>query len=192
MNMNSSMVLHICCAPDEAWAVHTLHDRYDLTCFFCNPNIAPEEEYRLRAREAGQVAAHYLVPYVEDEYLPDSWEAAIADAAATPEGGERCRRCIMLRLRRTAAFCRARALPAFTTVMSVSPHKSIKLLNECGAAVAAEWGLAWAPFDFKKKDGFRQSVLLSRDLGLYRQDYCGCRLSKEERDRRKACLPLRP
>ncbi len=184
------LVLHICCAPDEAWVVHTLRDRYNLTCFFCNPNIAPEQEYRLRAREAGLVAAHYLVPYAEDDYLPDSWECAVADAAETPEGGERCRRCFTLRLSRTAAFCCARSLPAFTTVMSVSPHKSIRLLNECGQAVAAAWNLTWMPFDFKKQDGFRKSTVLSSELGLYRQDYCGCRLSKEERNQRTAARLL--
>ncbi len=183
------LVLHVCCAPDEAGVVHTLHGRYDLTCFFCNPNIAPEEEYRRRASEAKQVAAHFRVRFAEDEYLPDSWEEAIADATMTHEGGERCRRCFMLRFRRTAAFCRAQLLPAFTTVMSVSPHKSVGLLNECGTAVAAEWRLTWEPFDFKKQDGFRTSILLSRELGLYRQDYCGCRLSKEERDWRKAFSP---
>jgi predicted adenine nucleotide alpha hydrolase (AANH) superfamily ATPase len=184
------LVLHICCAPDEAWVVHTLKGRYDLTCFFCNPNIAPEEEYRKRAREAAGVALRYGVQYKEDDYLPDSWEAAIGEAAASPEGGERCRRCFMLRLRRTAAFCREQSLPAFTTVMSVSPHKSISLLNACGSAVAAEYGLVWEPFDFKKRDGFRNSIALSRELGLYRQDYCGCRLSRAERDLRHAARLL--
>jgi predicted adenine nucleotide alpha hydrolase (AANH) superfamily ATPase len=186
MDDKPSLTLHICCAPDEAWVVHTLHDRYDLTCFFCNPNIAPEEEYRLRAGEARRVADHYRVPFFEDVYEPDSWEAAIADVAETPEGGQRCRRCFMLRFRRTAAFCRSRSLRDFTTVLSVSPHKSIGLLNECGTAVAGEYGLSYEPFDFKKKDGFRRSVLLGNELGLYRQDYCGCRLSREERNRRRA------
>lgn len=179
------LVLHICCAPDEAWVVHTLRDRYGLLCFFCNPNIAPHEEYRLRLEEAQRVAKHFAVSFTADRYDPDSWESAIHDVAGTPEGGERCRRCFMLRLGRTAAWCRENGWPAFTTVMSISPHKSITMLNECGSQCAAAHGVMYEPFDFKKNDGFRKSTVLSRELSLYRQDYCGCRLSRDERDLRK-------
>jgi hypothetical protein len=129
---------------------------------------------------------YYGVPFTADEYLPASWEDAIAPVAETPEGGERCRRCFLLRLRRTASFCKIIGYPAFTTVMSISPHKRISLLNECGTIAAQESGVEYMPFDFKKNDGFRKSVLLSKELGLYRQDYCGCRLSKIERDQRVA------
>lgn len=183
--MKPQLVLHICCAPDEAYVVHTLNEKYDLSCFFCNPNIAPYDEYLLRLNEAKKVAGHYGVPFSGDDYGPDLWETSIAGAADTPEGGERCRRCFLLRLRRTAAFCRSIGWPAFTTVMSISPHKSIALLNECGAATAQESGVRYEPFDFKKKDGFRNSTILSKELGLYRQDYCGCRLSRDERDLRR-------
>jgi predicted adenine nucleotide alpha hydrolase (AANH) superfamily ATPase len=183
--MKPKLLLHVCCAPDEAYVVHTLKEDYDLACFFCNPNITPFEEYDLRLNEARNVAGKYSVPFTADAYVPDLWEAAIADAAGTPEGGERCRRCFLLRLRRTAAFCKANGWPSFTTVMSISPHKSIALLNECGMAAARESGVRYEPFDFKKKDGFRYSTVLSKQLGLYRQDYCGCRLSRNERDLRK-------
>ncbi|MBN2036865.1 MAG: epoxyqueuosine reductase QueH [Chitinispirillaceae bacterium] len=180
------LLLHICCAPDEAWVVHTLSDRYKLFCFFCNPNIAPAKEYALRAEEAKRVAARFNVPFFSDAYEPHLWEAAIRGVAHTPEGGERCRRCFLLRLRLTARFCRELKWPFFTTVMSISPHKNAALLHECGTIAAQENEVAYEPFDFKKKDGFRNSVILSRELGLYRQDYCGCRLSKQERDRRNA------
>ena len=183
--MKPKLVLHVCCAPDEAYVVQTLKESRDLTCFFCNPNIAPAEEYDLRLHEARSVAEQYGVPFVADGYEPDLWENSIAGAENTPEGGERCRRCFLLRLRRTAAFCQARGWPSFTTVMSISPHKNLRLLNECGMAAADEFGVRYEPFDFKKKDGFRSSTLLSKKLGLYRQDYCGCRLSKKERDLRK-------
>ena len=178
------LVLHICCAPDEAWVVHTLNEQFDLHCFFCNPNIAPETEYRLRCKEARNVAAHYSVPFYEDRYDPGSWEEAIAPAAGTPEGGERCRRCFDLRLERTARFCAEHDFPAFTTVMSISPHKRIGMLHTAGNAAAAANSVVYREFDFKKKDGFRNSIVLSRELGLYRQDYCGCRLSRAERDAR--------
>lgn len=183
--MKPKLVLHVCCAPDEAYVVQTLREKRDLLCFFCNPNIAPAEEYDLRLREARLVAGQYGVPFAADGYAPDTWESAVAGAGETPEGGERCRRCFTLRLRRTASFCQARGWPSFTSVMSISPHKNVVLLNECGAAAAAEYGVAWEPFDFKKEDGFRNSTALSKKLGLYRQDYCGCRLSRKERDLRK-------
>jgi len=183
--MKPKLVLHVCCAPDEAYVVQTLRESRDLICFFCNPNIAPAEEYDRRLREARLVAERYGVPFSADGYAPDSWENAMNGAGDTPEGGERCRRCFTLRLRRTAAFCQTRGWSSFTTVMSISPHKSVTLLNECGMAAAREYGVAWEPSDFKKKDGFRNSTLLSKKLGLYRQDYCGCRISRTERDLRK-------
>jgi epoxyqueuosine reductase len=183
--MKPKLVLHVCCAPDEAYVVQTLKEIRDLHCFFCNPNITPAEEYDLRLREARLVAEQYGIPFSADGYAPDLWESAMAGAEDSPEGGERCRRCFTLRLRRTAAFCKSNSLPSFTTVMSISPHKSIALLNECGMRAAREYGVVYETFDFKKKDGFRESTVLSRKLGLYRQDYCGCRLSRKERDLRK-------
>jgi predicted adenine nucleotide alpha hydrolase (AANH) superfamily ATPase len=183
--MKPKLVLHVCCAPDEAYVVQLLKKSRDLLCFFCNPNIAPAEEYDLRLREAKRVADQYGVPFAADGYTPATWENAVSGAEETPEGGERCRRCFSLRLRRTAAFCKANKWPSFTTVMSISPHKSVPLLDECGMAAAHESGVVWEPFDFKKKDGFRESTILSKKLGLYRQDYCGCRLSRKERDLRK-------
>jgi predicted adenine nucleotide alpha hydrolase (AANH) superfamily ATPase len=183
--MKPSLVIHVCCAPDEAYVVQLMKESRELHCYFCNPNIAPPEEYDLRLSEAKRVAELYGVPFTADGYTPGAWEQAVAGAEKTPEGGERCRRCFMLRLRRTAAFCRATSRPSFATVMSISPHKSVRLLDECGMIAAREAGVEYEPFDFKKKDGFRKSTVLSRELGLYRQDYCGCRLSRDERDARK-------
>jgi predicted adenine nucleotide alpha hydrolase (AANH) superfamily ATPase len=183
--MKPKLALHVCCAPDEAYVVQTLRETRDLHCFFCNPNITPADEYDLRLREARLVAEQYDIRFSADGYAPDTWESAMTGAEESPEGGERCRRCFLLRLRRTAAFCKGNGLPSFTTVMSISPHKSAALLDECGTAAARESGVTYEPFDFKKKDGFRESTVLSRKLGLYRQDYCGCRLSRKERDLRK-------
>jgi epoxyqueuosine reductase len=182
--MKSDLVLHICCAPDEAYAVSLIRDDYNLFCYFSNANIAPSEEYVHREKEALKASAIYDVPFVADDYSPDSWANAIQGMETTPEGGERCRRCFLLRLRRTAEFTRHKGWPAFGTVMSVSPHKNVDLLNECGETAAREHNLRYVPFDFKKKDGFRKSVILSKELGLYRQNYCGCRLSRDERDKR--------
>lgn len=182
--MKQTLALHICCAPDEAYAVSLIKDLYDIHCFFSNSNIFPEDEYVLREKEALKAAEIYGLPFSVDEFVPASWEAVITDFEDSPEGGDRCRQCFLLRLRRTAAFARQKGIPLFGTVMSVSPHKSTVLLDECGGLVSHEYGLQYAPFNFKKNDGFRKSVALSSKLGLYRQNYCGCRLSRDERDKR--------
>jgi predicted adenine nucleotide alpha hydrolase (AANH) superfamily ATPase len=182
--MDKNLVLHICCAPDEAYVIDSIRDQYNLHCFFCNPNIAPVEEYQLRLDEAAKTAHNYNVPFHSDDYQPDQWEDVIAKYDDTPEGGERCFHCYLLRLRRTALFCQKNDFPAFTTVMSVSPHKRIGMLNECGNIAAKEFSVTYVPFDFKKNNGFLKSIALSKELGLYRQNYCGCRLSKAESEQR--------
>jgi len=182
------LLLHICCAPDEAYAVDLIRDQYELHCFFCNPNIFPAEEFILRLDEAKKAAEIYGVPFTWDDYQYETWVNATAGLTDTPEGGARCRECFLLRLTRTAEVCREMGWPAFGTVMSVSPHKKTGLLDEAGksAAEAVGGGVEYVPFDFKKKDGFRKSVLLSQKLGLYRQDYCGCNISLGEAEIRKS------
>lgn len=182
--MKPDLLLHICCAPDEAWVVHTLRDQFTLHCFFCNPNISPKSEYILRCEEAARVADHFMVPFTADDYNPSTWENAVLPYRETPEGGERCRHCFSLRLMRSAAQCKALGIESFTTVMSISPHKKITVLNEEGAKAAKAFGVSYLPYDFKKNNGFRNSITLSKELGLYRQDYCGCELSRKERDER--------
>jgi predicted adenine nucleotide alpha hydrolase (AANH) superfamily ATPase len=180
------LLLHICCAPDEAWVVKTMKDNYHLHCFFSNPNITDRDEYVLRCREARKVTEFYNVEFSEDDYKPVLWEQSVAEALFTSEGGERCRRCFYLRLSRTASFCSSIGWCDFTTVMSISPHKNIKDLNAIGTECAEQKGLNYHCYDFKKKDGFRNSIILSKELNLYRQDYCGCRLSKAESEARKS------
>ena len=182
--MKQRLLLHVCCAPDEAWVIHALKEAYELRCFFCNPNIQPAEEYEKRLSEARGVAGRFKVPFDEDPYQPRQWEDAIASALPSPEGGARCEQCFLLRLRRTAQHCASIGWPTFTTVMSISPHKKIDMLNKTGNLAAKEYGVAYEPFNFKKNDGFLMSIQMSKDLGLYRQDYCGCKLSKSERDER--------
>lgn len=186
--MKPPLVLQVCCAPDEAWAVQALRSDYRLHCFFCNPNIFPPEEFDTRRDEAARVAERYGVDFTADPYAPDQWETAIKGYEHTPEGGRRCYRCFLLRFRRTARFCRESGIPRFATVMSISPHKRIEMLNRAGVAAADDYGVEYVEFNLKKKDGFKKSIELSRKLALYRQDYCGCRLSLRERDRRAGKL----
>jgi predicted adenine nucleotide alpha hydrolase (AANH) superfamily ATPase len=182
--MRTHLVLHICCAPDEAWVVKSLAGSYTMHCFFCNPNIRPPEEYQKRQAEAHRVAELFDVDYAADIYEPQAWEEAVASFQDSPEGGARCGACFLLRLRRTARYCSMQGLERFTTVMSVSPHKNVLQLNQAGHRAANEHGVLYEEFNFKKQDGFRKSIILSNELRLYRQDYCGCRLSITERDER--------
>lgn len=183
--MKPKLLLHICCAPDEAYAVDILKDEYELHCFFCNPNIFPSEEYELRLDEGKKASKIYDVPFTWDEYRPETWAAAVEGLTDTPEGGERCSKCFLLRLMRTAEVCASIGWPAFGTVMSVSPHKKVPMLDEAGATAAALYGVDYVSFNFKKQDGFRKSILLSQKLGLYRQNYCGCSLSRDEAEARR-------
>jgi predicted adenine nucleotide alpha hydrolase (AANH) superfamily ATPase len=180
--MKPELLLHICCAPDEAWVIHSLHEDYELRCFFCNPNIQPQTEYEKRLAEAKKTSEHFGVPFDSAPYSPLDWENSIADVADTPERGARCERCFLLRLRQTAAFCASIDWKNYTTVMSVSPHKKIEMIDHMGIRAAGEYKVTFVPFNFKKNDGFLKSIKLSMELGLYRQNYCGCRLSKAERD----------
>ncbi|MCL2220529.1 MAG: epoxyqueuosine reductase QueH [Chitinispirillia bacterium] len=183
--MKPKLLLHICCAPDEAYAVDLLKDDYELHCFFCNPNIFPSEEYDLRLDEAKKAARIYDVPFTWDGYHPETWAAAVEGLTDTPEGSGRCRECFLLRLTKTAEVCAEMGWPSFGTVMSVSPHKKVPMLDEAGARAASLYGVNYISFDFKKQDGFRKSIALSRQLGLYRQNYCGCHLSRDEAEARR-------
>ncbi|MBD3322885.1 MAG: hypothetical protein GF350_17440 [Chitinivibrionales bacterium] len=184
--MKSRLLLHICCAPDEAFVIQSLQAAFELSCWFCNPNIQPENEYRKRLEEASRVAACYAVPFNAEPYNPESWHGATAGYHHTPEGGERCFHCFLLRFRSTAHYCKKIEWPAFTSVMSISPHKRIEMLDKAGTIAAREYNVEYKPFNFKKNDGFKKSIILSNELGLYRQDYCGCILSRKERDNRKS------
>ena len=182
--MNKKLLLHICCAPDEAWVLSELKDKYELHSFFCNPNIYPPEEYEGRLKEAERVAKNYGVPFSADDYNPNAWENAIKGYEDTPEGGARCFQCFLLRMRRCAEFCSSIGFESFTTVMSISPHKKNDMLDKAGEIAAEEFGVIYEKFNFKKNSGFQESVKLSKELGLTRQDYCGCKLSLEERNER--------
>lgn len=164
--------------------VSELKDKYELHSFFCNPNIYPPKEYENRLAEAKLVAVKCGIPFSADDYNPDDWENAIKGYEDTPEGGARCFQCFLLRLRRSAEFCSSIGFESFTTVMSISPHKKFDMLNRAGEIAAEEFGVVYEKFNFKKNNGFLNSVKLSKELGLTRQDYCGCRLSLKERNER--------
>ena len=172
------ILVHVCCAPDALFVFGVLKGDYEVSGFFSNSNIQPREEYALRLEEARKVAAASSVPLVEDDYDPDAWIALTSKFKEEPEKGRRCDVCYASRLARTAARAAREGFDAFATVMSLSPWKKAAVMNRIGRQFAARYGIAFLEADFKKKDGFKKSVELSRAHGLYRQDYCGCIYSR--------------
>ncbi len=178
------VLVHVCCAPDALYVFGVLRDAYEVTGFFSNSNIQPREEYDLRRDEARRVAHESGAGLIEDDYDPEGWLRLTRKFKDEPERGRRCDVCYAIRLGRTAARAAREGFDAFTTVMTLSPHKKAATLNRVGRMFGARFGVKFLESDFKKKDGFKKSVELSRAHGLYRQDYCGCVYSREAARRR--------
>lgn len=184
------LLLHACCAPCASYVLEYLSAQFAVTVFFCNPNITDPAEYQKRWEELVRLCA--LAPFgrevtlVADDYRPQDFLAAAYGLEQAPEGGDRCGRCFRLRLSRTAAYAAAHGFDYFATTLTVSPHKNAARINEIGAAVAAETGVGYLASDFKKRGGYQRSIVLSREYGLYRQNYCGCVFSKEAAQQRPA------
>ncbi len=184
-----SLLLHACCAPCSSYVLEYLTRFFDITVFYYNPNISPKEEYDKRVEEikrlAGQMPLARPVGLLFGAYEPERFFAAAKGLEALPEGGERCFACYRLRLAETARAAAEGGFDYFTTTLSISPLKNAEKLNEIGRELSAACGIAYLYSDFKKKNGYQRSVELSREYGLYRQDYCGCVYSRAERERAK-------
>jgi predicted adenine nucleotide alpha hydrolase (AANH) superfamily ATPase len=172
------LLLHICCAPDGAYAANLLKDSYEISFYFFNPNINEEAEYKKREQDAKTVAERFGVRFIESRYPVAEWLLAIRGYEQEAEGKGRCLICYEYRLREAALQAKLNGCDLFTTVLTVSPHKHSRTIFEIGNRIAAETGVEFLSIDFKKKDGFKKSIGLSKELGLYRQNYCGCTFSK--------------
>jgi predicted adenine nucleotide alpha hydrolase (AANH) superfamily ATPase len=172
------LLVHVCCAPDAAYVVGLLRGDYEVTAFFSNPNIQPLAEYERRLGEARKVAGVLGAPLIEGEYDPAHWLKVTRKFRHEPEKGRRCDVCYALRLERTARTASRFGFDGFTTVMSLSPWKKAASLNRIGKMFGRRRGVKFLEADFKKKDGFKKSVALSKELKLFRQDYCGCPYSR--------------
>ena len=185
MEEKQQILLHSCCGPCSSSVLERLTQEYEVTLFYYNPNIAPEEEYRHRLETQKQLLADCPfakdVRLIEGVYDPETFYRAAQGLENEPEGGSRCTECFRLRLRETARTAAENGIPLITTTLTVSPHKNAPLINELGEAIAAEYGVEWLHSDFKKKDGYLRSIRLSAEYGLYRQDYCGCVFSRRDR-----------
>ena len=182
------LLLHSCCGPCSTVPLERLRDRYEVLVFFYGPNIHPQTEYLLRLEGQRNACARLGIELIEGPYHPAEWGRAVRRFRDLPEGSLRCESCYRLRMVETARLARERGFDLFSVTLTVSRHKNSKVLERIGSAVAQAEGIAYLAEDFKKKDGYNQSVCRSRDLGLRRQDYCGCSISRteaQERRRRK-------
>jgi predicted adenine nucleotide alpha hydrolase (AANH) superfamily ATPase len=182
--LRPKLLIHSCCAPCSSYVLEYLSQYFEITIFYFNPNIYPEEEYSRRVEEQKQlIQAMPLtskITFRQGEYQPLDYYQAIKGLEKEPEGGDRCFVCYELRLREAAMFAKEGGYDYFTTTLSISPHKKSEKLNEIGSKLAAEYGVAYLPSDFKKKNGYKRSIELSKEYNLYRQDYCGCVFSMRE------------
>lgn len=185
-----SLLLHSCCAPCSSYVLEYLSEHFSITVFYYNPNIFPEEEFEKRIEEQKmlieKLPARHKISFQAGDYDSKKFYQLAKGLEQIPEGGERCFRCYELRLRKAAEMAREGGYDYFTTTLSISPLKNAAKLNEIGELLGKEYQVPYLSSDFKKKNGYKRSTELSKEYGLYRQDYCGCIYSKLERERQKA------
>ncbi|MBR5127050.1 MAG: epoxyqueuosine reductase QueH [Roseburia sp.] len=182
-----SLLLHSCCAPCSSYCLEYLSNYFRITVFYYNPNIYPEEEYHKRAEEQRrfieQLPVKYPISFVEGVFDKERFYETVKGYEDCPEGGERCFKCYELRLEETVKLAKEMGMDYFTTTLSISPLKNAEKLNEIGEKLGVIYEVAHLGSDFKKKNGYKRSVELSNEYGMYRQYYCGCVYSKAQRDR---------
>lgn len=176
-----SLLLHACCAPCSSHTLAVLYKYFRITLYFCNPNIAPEEEYVFRLNELKRLVREMGldIPIIEEDYDSAPFYELAKGLEDLPERGERCKKCIGYRLRKAGEKAKELGCDFFTTTLTISPHKDCAFINEFGGRLQDEVGVAYLFSDFKKHEGYKHSIELSRQYDLYRQNYCGCVFSKK-------------
>ena len=179
-----SLLIHSCCAPCSSYVLEYLSEYFKITVFDYNPNIYPESEYTKRIAEQQKLIRdmefRYPVSFLAGKYDKEKFYEMAAGMEDLKEGGARCMKCYELRLSEAAGQAVAGGFDYFTTTLSISPMKNAQKLNEIGLRVGEEYGVKYLVSDFKKKNGYKRSIELSKEYGLYRQDYCGCEFSMKE------------
>lgn len=190
------LLLHSCCAPCSSYCLEYLAEYFSITVLYYNPNISPKEEFTKRAEEQRRLisalAVKNPISLVVDNYDPHEFFDIAKGLEQCPEGGERCFKCYRLRLERTAKYALANGFDYFCTTLTISPLKNAAKINEIGEALAEEINrnasesnlptVKFLPSDFKKKGGYLRSIEMSKEYGLYRQNYCGCVFSKPKEE----------
>ena len=179
------LLLHSCCGPCSTAVLERLLNEtdYEIGVFYYNPNIAPEEEYNHRKAEQIKyikILNNPRVRFIDADYNPEVFYACAKGLENEPEGGARCAECFKLRLGATAKFAKANGYDIFGTTLTVSPHKNAQLINAIGQELEDEVKIDYLVADFKKRDGFKRSIVLAKENNLYRQNYCGCTFSKRQ------------
>lgn len=181
-----SLLLHACCGPCSSYVLESLSSIFDITCFYYNPNIYPEEEYVRRKEELERFLTNTNVSkFVEAPYNPKDYYTCVKGYEHLGERSERCKNCYLLRMREAGLYAKKHNFDYFTTTLSISPHKNSDWINEIGEALEKEIGVKYLYADFKKKNGYLRSLELSKEYDLYRQEYCGCVYSMLEMKERK-------
>lgn len=177
-----SLLLHSCCAPCSSAVLEQLSDFFRITVYFYNPNIDSEDEFNKRLAELQRLILQMNldIKILTDKFDYEQFYDAVRGCESLGERSERCRKCIKLRLFKTAEIAKERDFDFFTTTLSISPHKDVKMINDLGGIIESDLNVKFLPSDFKKKDGYKRSIELSNKFNLYRQSYCGCIFSKKE------------
>ena len=177
------VMLHSCCAPCSSYVIEYLSQYFYLTIFYYNPNISPKEEYEKRKKEQirliNSMPTKYKVDIIDCDYDNDLYESSIKGLENEPERGRRCEVCFKLRLEKTAMIAKKKGYDYFGTTLTVSPYKNCSMINEIGLFISNKLDIKFLISDFKKRNGYKRSIELSHEYNLYRQNYCGCKYSKE-------------
>ena len=179
-----TLLLHSCCAPCSSYTLEYLSRYFSITVFYFNPNISPKAEFDKRFAEQKRLIetlpSENKISLICGDYNYDEFLNIARGYESVPEGGERCFRCYRMRLEKTAELAKQNGFDYFCTTLSISPLKNSQKINEIGFDVAEKYGVKWLPSDFKKREGYKRSIELSREYDLYRQNFCGCVFSKRE------------
>ncbi len=179
------LLLHVCCAPCSSYVLTYLCDYFDITILYYNPNISPYDEYEKRLNEAKRLIKELNknnIHIMECGYENEEFEKIAKGLEDVPEGGIRCRKCYKLRIEKAAKYAKENNFDYFTTTLTISPLKNSQVLNQIGKELEEKYNIKYLYSDFKKKEGYKTSIILSKKYNLYRQNYCGCIYSKKIMD----------
>ena len=192
LSYTPKILLHSCCAPCSSYVITFLSNYFDITILYYNPNIAPQEEYEKRKNEQIKLIktlnTKNKLDFLDCDYENNIYNEVIKGYENIPEGGSRCHICFNLRLEKTAKLAKLNNYDYFCSTLTVSPHKNSKVINEIGEKISNKYDIKWLYSDFKKNEGFKQSIELSKKYDLYRQDYCGCIYSKKDKEKQEITI----
>ena len=179
------LLLHACCAPCSSYCIEYLSNYFEITILYYNPNIDTEEEFNYRYNELVRFIKEYKTKYpvtvVNLGYLKGEYDKIVEGLENEPEKGRRCLKCYELRLDKSFKYAKEHNFDYITTTLTLSPHKNSRVINEIGKKLEEKYEFSYLYSDFKKKDGYKRSIILSKEYNLYRQDYCGCKYSKKNK-----------